>query len=222
MGNGKRNMAIPRTILFDFDGVLCHDRFYGETVKSQYPEVHDWIQENIFGSNDKLVKDWMRGKIRAQEINQIVVKYTGIDYAELHKLFVESVRNMKIDERIIGVARELKQNGRTLGIVTDNMDVFTEITVSNHKLDELFGAIVNSADHGYLKKDENGKLFDIAMAAVGENDISNTLLIDDSASTIELYRERGGNAYRYKNFTEFQAESPWDGEQEQEMQWKIK
>lgn len=205
-------MAIPRTILFDFDGVLCHDRFYGERVKTQYPEVHDWIQENIFGDNDKLVKDWMRGKINAVKINQIIAEHTGINYEKLYKLFVESVRKMKVDERIIDVVQELKQDGRTLGIVTDNMDVFTEITASNHNLNELFDTIVNSADYGYLKKDENGKLFDIAMAAVGENNFSRTLLIDDSVSTIELYRQRGGNAFLYKNFNELHAESPWDKE----------
>lgn len=198
-------MAIPLTILFDFDGVLCHDRFYGETVRTQHSEVHDWIQENIFGDNDKLVKDWMRGAMSAQDINRTVAKHTGIDYEELNKLFVDSIRNMQLDERIIDVARELKQSGRALGIVTDNMDVFSEITVSNHKLNELFDTIVNSADHGYLKKDENGKLFDIAMSAIGENDIRNTLLIDDSADTIELYKKRGGNTHHYKDFARFKA-----------------
>lgn len=205
-------MTILRTIFFDFDGVLCHDRFYGEQVKSQHPEVYDWIQENVFGDNDKLVKDWMRGRINAQEVNRIVANNTGIDCEQLQKLFMESVRNMKLDERIIDVARGLKQSGRTLGVVTDNMDVFTEITVDNHKLKELFDVIVNSADYGCLKKDENGKLFDVAMATVGENDIRNTLLIDDSTDTIELYRQRGGNAFLYKNFDELQAESPWDRE----------
>ncbi|MEK7480656.1 MAG: hypothetical protein AAB604_00960, partial [Patescibacteria group bacterium] len=71
---------------------------------------------------------------------------------------------------------------------------------------------INSADHGYLKKDENGKLFDIAIATLGKGDFGRTLLIDDSADTIELYRGKGGNAFLYNNFEELQAESPWDRE----------
>ncbi len=201
-------MDIPRTILFDFDGVLCHDRFYGNRVQNQYPKVHDWIQQNIFGKDGGIVKDWMRGKINAREVNRIIAENTGIEKELLHEMLIDSVKEMKIDERMMEEARRLKRSGCKLCLVTDNMDVFTEITVGNHKLDSLFDGIVNSSDHGCLKKDENGKLFDIALSVVGERNMGNTLLIDDSADAIELYRKKGGNAHHYRNFDEFMKESP--------------
>ena len=200
-------MDIPRTILFDFDGVLCHDRFYGNRMQSQYPNVYDWIQQNIFGKDSRIVKDWMRRKISAREVNRIIAENTGIEKELLHGMLVDSVKEMKIDERMMEEAGRLKRSRCKLCLVTDNMDVFTEITVGNHKLNNLFDGIVNSADHGCLKKDENGKLFDIALSMVGEGDIEHTLLIDDSADAIELYRKKGGNAHHYRNFDEFMKES---------------
>ncbi len=108
---------------------------------------------------------------------------------------------MKLEEKVKDIAESLKCTGKKIGIVTDNMDVFTEITVPNHHLNMLFNVIINSADYGMLKRDKDSKLFDIALTALGEK-IENSLMIDDSKSTIELYKKKGGHGFVYKNFTE--------------------
>lgn len=185
-----------QTILFDFDGVLCHDRFYVQTLLPEYTHVYEWIQSNIFGTPHE---DWLRGIVNSEKINKIISDATGIEFDVLHKKFLESVRMMKLDERVKALAAELKSSGLKIGLVTDNMDVFSDITIKNHKLDDVFEAIINSADYGILKKDDNGKLFDIALEKLNVP-IKNTLMIDNSPVVIDLYTKKGGEGFLYHDF----------------------
>jgi FMN phosphatase YigB (HAD superfamily) len=140
----------------------------------------------------------MRNRVNSAEINELIAKSTGIEYNFLNELYEESIRRMKVEKEIKDLAESLKLSGKKIGIVTDNMDVFTKITIPNHRLNTLFDIIINSADYGLLKKNEGGRLFDIALAALEEK-IGNSLMIDDSESTIELYKQKGGQGFVYKN-----------------------
>jgi len=186
-----------QAVLFDFDGVLCKGRFYEKTLLPDHPEVYGWIQRNVFG-NKELVQKWMRGQVSSMDINGLIAENTGINHETLGELYRESIRKMELDSEVKELAESLKLSGRKIGLVTDNMDIFTEITVPNHRLNELFDIIVNSADHGVLKKEAEGKLFNIALTALGET-IGNSLMIDDSEATIEFYRQKGGSGLIYKN-----------------------
>ncbi|PIT88069.1 MAG: hypothetical protein COU29_03585 [Candidatus Magasanikbacteria bacterium CG10_big_fil_rev_8_21_14_0_10_36_32] len=192
-----------QTILFDFDGVLCKGRFYEKTLLPDYPEVYDWIQLNIF-KDKELVRRWMRNQIDSIEINKLISQNTGIEYEILKKLYKESVRNIKLDDKLVGLAKSIKLSGKKIGIVTDNMDIFTQITVPNHRLNVLFDVIINSADYGRLKNEDNGKSFDVALSDLGEK-IESSLMIDDSESTIELYKKKGGHGFVYKNIEELKS-----------------
>jgi hypothetical protein len=43
------------------------------------------------------------------EVNQYISRKTGIDYDILMQLFIESVKEMKIDHKLINVAQQLKK-----------------------------------------------------------------------------------------------------------------
>jgi FMN phosphatase YigB (HAD superfamily) len=192
-----------QTILFDFDGVLCKDRFYEKTLLPKYRKVYDWIQSTVFG-NKELVWKWMRGQIDSIGINRLIAESTGIGFEKLIELYEESVRKMELEKETIALVKLLKQSGKKVGIVTDNMDVFTNITIPSHQLNVLFDVTINSADYGLLKKDDNGKLFDIALASLDEK-IENSLMIDDSDSTIKLYGQKGGQGFRYHGIAELKS-----------------
>jgi len=74
-------------------------------------------------------------------------------------------------------------------------DKFYESTL----LPEDFDVIVNSADHGLLKQDQEGELFKKAISMIGES-LENSLLIDDSHGNTELYKKLGGESFQYKDF----------------------
>ncbi len=191
-------------ILFDFDGVLCRDRFYTHTLIPEYQSIVDWIQKHIFGDAE-LCARWMRGEIDSRGINNTIATACGVESGWLHTQFLESVRKMKLDEQVVSLVKELKIKGIKVGLVTNNMDVFSEITVANHKLSKLFEVIVNSSDYGMLKKDNYGELFDVVLAQLNE-DVQNTLMIDDSSAVVELYRKKGGEGFLYtlKQFSQLQ------------------
>lgn len=191
-----------QAVLFDFDGVLCKDRFYESTLVPGYQPVYDWLQGNIF-KDKEVVHAWMTGQRSSRDINRLIAGQTGMDPDVLHGLFEESIRSMELDRRVIDVARRLKASGAKIGIVTDNMDCFTTITAAQHGLGAIFDAIVNSADHGVLKGEKNGELFDIALAALG-SPIEKSLMIDDSPSKIELYRKKGGAGFVYTDLPDLE------------------
>jgi FMN phosphatase YigB (HAD superfamily) len=181
-------------VLFDFDGVLCHDRFYDLSLRPGYGELCDWISEHVFRKPDDedLIRRWMRGKIGYKDINRIIADARRVESAWLDLELLESVRLMKLDERMLGLAREQKTAGKKIGIVTDNMDVFSLITVPDKKLASVFDFIANSSDHGCLKCDEGGRLFDVALAGLGIT-AEKAVLLDDSAGSIEAFQRKGGN-----------------------------
>lgn len=190
-----------KTVLFDFDGVLCRDQFYEKTLIPDYQEVYDWIQKNIFYKGSELPRKWMVGELSSSDINKLIAKNTDTDYKKLCDLYEESVRQMELDQELLKLAESFRKSGVKVAIVTGNMDVFSEITVSNHQLDKNFDLIVNSADYKLNKDDDNGKLFDIVLEKL-ESNIKDCLLIDDSKRTIELFRKKGGKGHVYKNFEE--------------------
>lgn len=179
-------------ILFDFHHVLSHDHFYESTLVPEYKDVSAWISQTIFGDRE-LVRDWMRGKVTWRELHARIACETGMDRELLDELFVESVKRMHIVEEMIVLAQELKDKGFKIAIVSDNMDIFSEVTVTHQKFDQLFNHIFNSADHGLLKSDEHGKLFHY-VAETLRVPIEQTIFIDDTKSATDLFKELGGRA----------------------------
>lgn len=179
-------------ILFDFHHVLSHDHFYESTLLPDYKEVSDWISQTIFGDH-ALVRDWMRGNITWRTLHECIARETGMDRTVLDPLFIESVKRMRIEEKMIQLAKELKDKGFKIAIVSDNMDIFSEVLVPHQKFDQLFDAVFNSADHGLLKQDEHGKLFQHVADMLGVP-IKQTIFIDDTKSTTDLFIELGGRA----------------------------
>lgn len=194
-----------RTFIFDFDGVLCFDRFYQSALSPEQADIAHWITKNIFEEDRELVCKWMRGQISSGQINEKIAEETDVDINLLNQALTKSVELMKLDEDLLILIAEIRRQGIKVGLVTDNMDVFSDITVSNHNLDKKFDVVLNSADYGFLKKEQNGKLLDIALEKLGEKDISKSLFVDNQPEAIELYKQKGGQGYVYKNFREFES-----------------
>lgn len=192
-----------QTILFDFDGVLCFDHFYVSALKLEHKDVLAWISKNIFEGNRELVDRWMRGEISSTQVNEKIATATGIDINLLNRLFVKSVEDMKVDENLLSFIQGLRGGGIKVGLVTDNMDVFSTVVRMKHQLDAKFDTVVNSADHGFLKKELNGKLLETTLKELGESDISKSLIVDNQAEVVHLYKQKGGSGFLYNEYNEF-------------------
>jgi FMN phosphatase YigB (HAD superfamily) len=196
-------MSPLSTVFFDFDGVLCHDRYY-TTLQPDYPHVMKFVNEAIFGGEQKYADRWMRGEFTYQQINRIIADSTGIPFGQLNELFLASVRQMRLNPTLLQFAENLKQRGAAIALVTGNMDVFNEVTVPEKGLDKLFPVIVNSFDHRLMKQDENGRLFDVALGKLGLASYQGTWLIDDSLLACAIFEAKGGRAYHYSDQANFE------------------
>jgi FMN phosphatase YigB (HAD superfamily) len=195
-------LATITAVFFDFDGVLCTDRFFA-ALTPDYPHVRDWISGHVFGG-EKWGDRWMRGEFTWWDINKLVAAATGIDCELLDEKLEDSVRLMKVNPALIQFAEELKSKGIKVALVTNNMDVFNQITVPEKHLDEVFPVIVNSYDYKLMKQDENGRLFDIALNRLGLRSFDGVLLIDDTPANCEIFKAKGGQAYQYSNLPDFE------------------
>lgn len=145
----------------------------------------------------------MRAELTMTDINKLISQKTGIDFDLLTKSFLNDVAQMEIEMRHIPIVEKLKQNGVKVGMITNNMDVFSTITAPRlHLLDLFDGRVYNSFTYGLLKSDG---LYDIAMRKAGLSDYSTALMIDDSSKARATFEAKGGQTYAYTTFEEFQT-----------------
>lgn len=186
-------------IISDFDGVLSTDRFY-ITLKDKYPDAHLYITTDFFKNQKPIVKDWMRGNLTADDVNRIIAKNTGLNFDFLKREFEEGVRLMELNKDLIDFITKAKKKGVKTAILTDNMDVFTEIFVPFKELDKLFDEIVSSYEYKTLKGDNEGELLNSTRKLL-DIDFSNILILDDWETIGEFSKARNSNFYLYNEDT---------------------
>lgn len=194
-----------KAVFFDFSKVLSRGRFYSGLGKVD-PERYERLQTEIFAPPSTLCDRWMRHELTRHDINRHLSRKLNIPETELNRYLLDSVQHLPLDQDLIGWANELKQKGQSIAIVTDNMDTFSAYTVPSLGLDKIFPVIVSSADHRILKKDQNGRLFQIALEKLGLPDFRAVLLVDDSPKNCELFQRLGGQTVVYKEFADI---APW-------------
>ncbi len=195
----------PKAVLFDFSKVLSRGLFYGGLGKVD-PERYERLQTEIFAPPATICDRWMRNELTRHDINRHLSGKLNLPEGVLNRYLLDSVQHLPLDQDLIGWAKELKEAGRPTAIVTDNMDTFSAYTVPALGLDKIFPVIVSSADHRILKKDQNGRLFQIAREKLELPDFRAALLVDDSPKNCELFQRLGGQAVVYKEFADV---APW-------------
>lgn len=195
-------MIKPNAVIFDFDGVTATSRFY-LTKDNLYPDIQDFVQNYIFAGKEKYGERWMRGDLTYKDINNIIAAGTNRPEAQVHDCLIRSIREFRINPIITEFSLKLKSSAIPHALVTSNMDIFNDFSVRYFHLDKYFPLIFNSADYKMLKRENNGKLYDIAVNTMGIQSYKNVLLIDDSEKSCELIRSKGGVAYQYQSDEDF-------------------
>lgn len=182
---------MTKPILFvDFDGTLCHDRFWRSLPKEQYEKV----QELLFGEDKDLIQEWMKGKKTAEEINQQVAERLGVPFEEVWDIFVRDVETMSVSQELLEQIQKLR-NKYVAVLITVNMDCFSRFTVPALKLENYFDAISNSYYEGKFKSDNEGEIFRDYLQKYSAPVIE-SILIDDSVGACETFTKVGGTAHR--------------------------
>ncbi|MBN1436987.1 MAG: hypothetical protein JW936_07920 [Sedimentisphaerales bacterium] len=189
------DLAKIRCVLFDFGGTLYSGRYFADA-----PEGHDNWQEildlHVFGQ-PLVLSQWLLGRKNTVDIAGIVAEHIKLPVASIVKQMEDGCRDLKFNPNVILFAQKLKQKNITTALVTLNMDIFSNVVVPSHGLDQLFGVIVNSADIGTLNKEV---LWQKAFELVGDGiGFADSLLLEDNACNLELFGRRGGKACAYKD-----------------------
>ena len=178
-----------KPILFiDFDGTICHDRFW----RGLKTNKQDELQKFLFQENKNLVDSWMRGKYISEEINQIISENINMPFEKLWDIFVYDCKNMYVPKLVLEKIRLLGDNFTTI-LITGNMDCFDRFTVPALKLDSYFDLISNSYNKKQLKDDNNGELF-LRYADQFNANIEDSFVIDDSENVCNVFEGLGGVA----------------------------
>lgn len=176
-----------RTLFVDFDGTICHDRFWRSLAEKEY----ELVQQTLFRGGHSVVRDWMRGLCTSEFVNDFVSKQTGIPYEQLWDVFVSDCESMRVEAKLLELLVELRPDYH-LVLITGNMDCFDRFTLPALKLDQYFDVIVNSSNEGQLKSDNDGETFKKYV----KGDLKEAILIEDSEKSCAVFTAIGGTALR--------------------------
>lgn len=176
-----------KPILFiDFDGTLCHDRFWRSLPSEQYEKVQNFL----FGQDKTHVQEWMRGKRTAEEINELLAEHLSVPFQELWEVFVQDVSSMKVSQKSLNVIKNLRDRYTAI-LITVNMDSFSRFIVPALQLNNYFDVISNSYEEGLFKSDNDGEVFRKYIHTY-QAPVADSILIDDSLSACTTFSSLGG------------------------------
>lgn len=180
-----------KPILFiDFDGTLCHDRFWRSLPEEQYKKV----QTLLFEEEKSYAEEWMKGKRTAEEVNQFIAGKLDIPFQALWAVFVKDAETMRVSKEVLETIGNLRDKFTTI-LITVNMDSFSRFTVPALELNNYFDDISNSYYEGKFKSDNEGEVFRDYMQKYSAP-VERSILIDDSTGACETFRAIGGIAYQ--------------------------
>jgi FMN phosphatase YigB (HAD superfamily) len=181
-----------KPILFvDFYKTISFGLLWHLTPKALHKEI-----EGLVFNHPTLANSWMRGEISSETVNMLIAKKLALDYEELWKIFVESSTTIGISTKALSHIARLKTAYTTV-LVTDNMDSLTRFTVPAYELTNVFDQIINSAEVGMLKQDDNGAIFRLVT-----DEFSKCILLDDNVQVCSLFENLGGRAYQVNGESE--------------------
>lgn len=183
-------MDTSKPILFiDFDGTLCHDRFWRSLPSEQYEKVQNYL----FGEDKTHVQEWMRGNRTAEEINELLAAHLNISFEELWEVFVQDAASMNVSQLSLDIINRLQDKYTTI-LITINMDSFSRFTVPALRLEKYFDVISNSYYEGLFKSDNSGEIFKNYINMY-KAPVTKSLLIDDSQSACDTFSSLGSTSY---------------------------
>ena len=174
-----------KTLFIDFDGTICHDRFWRGLPTAEYEQ----IQNVLFREEQNRVRDWMRGAYTSEDIVTFIAAETGLPSDRLFNALVHGCTTMHVAADLLAAIDTLRNNFFTV-LITGNMDCFSRFTVPALKLDHHFDVIVNSANEAKLKTDNDGETF----LKYLQGNITDSILIEDSSTTCTTFTNLGGTA----------------------------
>ncbi|MBN2222112.1 MAG: HAD-IA family hydrolase [Vallitaleaceae bacterium] len=141
-----------KVVLFDFDGVLTIDAYGSVTIINYIVKKtgidHDRFEKAYRRHNKELLLGMKKHEDIWEELCSEL--QTKIDYQILLDSFIQT----ELDDRMLSLAKKLREDGYRLGIVTDNKKDRIDAIVKHNRFEEIFEHIFISAELGMSKKEQ--------------------------------------------------------------------
>jgi len=135
-----------KAILFDFDGVLTTDATGSQSI-CNYICMKTGLDAQVFKKEYyKYNNDLLDGKINHENIWETFCK--GINMSIDINTLYESFVNTPIDNKMMALIDELKQQNYIIGMVTDNKKDRIDNIVKYYEWNKIFDVITISAEIG--------------------------------------------------------------------------
>ncbi len=196
-----------QSVIFDFAFTLCSQKYFHRLGRQWEQKVDDLL----FGpeSHDLWAGPWMQGRRSSSEVCEYLSAHLPFTAKQLAEALESSCRALEFNPAVEALARHLQANDVPTALVTVNMDCFTELVCPHHRLAELFGVVINSADYDSLDKRD---LWPLAFEALGgPTAYVGSWLIDDSVRNVEAFRQLGGRAILYVDDPHFRQQLARNG-----------
>ncbi len=177
-----------KAIFFDFDGVLTLDRNDGLTTPrnlSKATGIDVGIVRSCYG---KFIDQLDAGLVTHEGIwpeFQVCIG-KNIEYDLINRAF----RDVPVNDAMFTLARELKQAGYSVGLISNTTAERAAVLVDVLKLDKIFNPIVISAQVKCTKGGERGgeRIFNIALNGLDPHD---AIFIDNTKENLVIPEKTG-------------------------------
>lgn len=197
----------PKVLFIDWHKTLSYSFFWSQLSEKDHPynNYHHIINQWLFEKNIHLIENWMKGLFNTEQICQKISTENNLNEQIIYNALKESSEKMKLcSPRIVDIIKNIRQQGISVIIATDNMDTFRKFTIKSLGLDKIFDDFLISNELGVLKYEvENNAIpfFDNFLKA---NNLryEDVILLDDSEEKSGIYEKLGFKIYLVKNTEE--------------------
>ena len=204
-----------KVIFVDWHGVLSRDPFWLSILHNSDHRLHSQLTDTteVLFQDESLIHDWMRGDVSAHQILDSLDIEPDDSFPSdyLRRKLVEDCQLMQVNQRLVQILREIRQQGIGIVLATDNMDCFQEAlqdanaqrplttqsvegaTVSFRQVAQLFDEVLCSCSQRVLKR-ENPERFYGNWLSEHALEFEDALLLDDLGVNCSAFQRAGGNA----------------------------
>ncbi|QDV21444.1 hypothetical protein Pan153_61320 [Gimesia panareensis] len=211
----QRKPVWNKVIFVDWHGVLSCDPFWLSILHNTDHPLHHRLTvatETLF-RDESLIHDWMRGDISANQIlaSLDIEPDDSFPPGYLRRKLVEDCQLMQVNQRLVQILREARQQGIGIVLATDNMDCFLEAflqtrqqrplatqsaegeTVTFRSTVQMFDDVLCSCAQRALKR-ENPERFYGNWLSEYSLEFRDALLLDDLEVNCRAFQRAGGIA----------------------------
>jgi len=179
-----------KAVIFDFFGVVRSDPY------------NTWLNNHGYSREGKFLEAVERldaGQIDSKEFRQMLSNFSGQSLEDLNSEFESS---NKVDEEVIEIIKELKEN-YTIGLLSNAPSQYLRNILQENNLEQYFNEIVISSEVGYIKPSK--EIFEIMLDRLG-TDASSTIFIDDNKIHIKGGESLGIKGIVFKKAVQLREE----------------